>query len=63
MPIGHGRIATKGRPLETMVRLKSSIIEVKADENCLAHALFINIARLTNDPNYIDIVREERYVM
>jgi hypothetical protein len=39
MPIVHGRnrgIATKGSPLETMVRLKKSIIEVKAEENCLA---------------------------
>jgi len=51
MPVGHGRIATKGRPLETMVHLKRSIVEVKAEENCLAHAL-ISIARLTNDPNY-----------
>jgi len=33
MPIGHGRIATKGRPLETMVHLKRTIVEVKAEEN------------------------------
>jgi hypothetical protein len=51
MPIGHGRIATKGRPLENMVHLKRSIVEVKAEKNCLAHALIISIAKLTNDPD------------
>ena len=35
-----------------MVHLKRSIIEVRAEENCLAHALIIAIARLNNDPNY-----------
>jgi len=29
-PIGHGRIANKGRLLETMAHLKRSIVEVKA---------------------------------
>ena len=52
MPIGHGRIATKGRPLENMVHLKRSIVEVKAEENCLAHALIISIAKLTNVSDY-----------
>jgi len=52
MTIGHGRIATKGRLLETMAHLKRSIVEVKAEENCLAHALIISIARLTNDRDY-----------
>jgi len=52
MPIGYGRIATKGRPLETMAHLKRSILEVKAEENCLAYALNIGIAKLTNDPDY-----------
>ena len=33
MPIGHGRIATKGRPLEIMIHLKRSIVEVKAENN------------------------------
>jgi hypothetical protein len=43
MPIGHGggAIATKGRPLESMVHLKRSIVQVKAENNCLAHALVI----------------------
>jgi len=52
MPVGFGRVTTKGRTLETMVRLKRSIVEVKAEENCLAHAIIISIAKLTNDPNY-----------
>jgi len=52
MPIGHGRIATNGRPLETMAHLKRNIVEVKAEENCLAHAKIISIARLTNDSGY-----------
>jgi hypothetical protein len=53
MPIENGEgIPTKGRPLETMVRLKKSIVEVKAEENCFAHAVVIAVARLTNDPDY-----------
>ena len=52
MPIGHGRIATKGRPIEKIVHLKRSIVEVKAEENCLAHALIISIAKLTKDSDY-----------
>jgi hypothetical protein len=35
-----------------MVHLKKSIVEVKAAENCLAHALLIAIAKLINDPDY-----------
>ena len=35
-----------------MVHLKRSIVEVKAEENCLAHALIIAIARVDNDANY-----------
>jgi len=27
-------------------------VEVKAEENCLAHALIIAIARVENDANY-----------
>jgi len=45
-------IKQKGRPLATMLHLKSSIVEVRAEVNCLAHALVIAIARLNNDPNY-----------
>jgi hypothetical protein len=59
MPVGFGRksVKSKGRPLEEMVHLKQSIIEVKADTNCLAHALIIAIARLTKDPNYNSYIR------
>jgi len=54
MPIGHGRgITTKGRPLEIMVRLKRSIVQVKALSNCLAHTLVIAKAKVDgDDANY-----------
>ena len=53
-PVGFGRdgIKRKGRPLATMVQLKSSIVELRAEENCLVHALIIAIARLNNNLNY-----------
>jgi len=35
-----------------MVLLKRSIVEVKAEDNCLAHALIICNVILINDPNY-----------
>jgi hypothetical protein len=50
---GFGRgIKNKGTPLSVMANLKSSIVEVRAEKNCLAHALTIAIAKLTDDPNY-----------
>ena len=54
MSIGHGGngIATKGRPLDNMVHLKRSIVQVKAESNCLAHALLIAKAKVGGDPNY-----------
>jgi len=52
MPVGFGRVISKGTKLETMVHLKRSIVEVKAEDNCLDHALIISNAKLTNDPNY-----------
>jgi len=54
MPGGFGNLALKsmGRPLSTMVHLKKIIVEVKEEENCLAHALVIAIAKVANDPNY-----------
>jgi hypothetical protein len=52
MPIGNSEeIAAKGRSLANMAHLKKSIVEVKAKENCIAHALVIAIAKLTNNPN------------
>jgi hypothetical protein len=50
MPVGFGRVKTKGRQLSVMAHLKRSIIEVKAEENCLAHALIIAVARLMTIP-------------
>jgi hypothetical protein len=35
-----------------MAHLKRSIVEVRAEEYCLAHAIVIAIAKLTNDTNY-----------
>jgi hypothetical protein len=52
MPVGFGGVKTKGRPLSVMAHLERSIIEVKAENNCLAHALNIAITRVTNNPNY-----------
>jgi hypothetical protein len=54
MPVGFGRVAVKtnGRPLSVMAHIKKSIIEVKAESNCLAHAPIIAVAKATNDPNY-----------
>ena len=53
MPTSYGRaVKTKGRQLSVMAHLKRSIIDVKAEENCLAHALIIAIARLGKDSNY-----------
>jgi hypothetical protein len=53
MPVGFGGgVKTKGRPLSGMAHLKRSIMEVKAKNNCLAHALIIAIAKVTNNPNY-----------
>jgi hypothetical protein len=50
--VGFGSVKTKGRPVSVMAHLKRSIIEVKAVENCLAHALVIAIAKVRKDPNY-----------
>ena len=54
IPVGFGRknVRSKGRPVDEMVHLKRSIIQVKAKKYCLAHALIIAIARITNDPVY-----------
>jgi hypothetical protein len=54
MPVGYGKHAmkSKGRPLSVMAHLKRSIVEVKAEENCLAYALIIAIAKLENNAAY-----------
>jgi hypothetical protein len=38
--------------MSVMAHLKRSIVEVKTDENCPAHALVIAMAKVTNDSNY-----------
>ena len=54
MPVGFGHTAlrSKGRTLANLAHLKRSVIEVKAENNCLAHALIVAIARLEKYPNY-----------
>jgi len=47
----YGRFNTV-RTLAARVHLKRSIVRVKSETNCLAHALIIEIAIITNDPNY-----------
>ena len=48
MPFGFGRctLKSRGRPLSVMAHLKKSILEVKAEANCLAQALVIAIAKV-----------------
>ena len=41
-----------GRRLSNLVHLKPSIMEVKAEKDCLAHALLIAIPKITEVPNY-----------
>jgi len=54
MLVGFGKnvLKRRGRPVFVMAQLKRTIVEVKAEENCLAHALVIAIAKVENDPNY-----------
>ena len=54
MPVVFGKCAiqSKGRPLSVMARLKASVVEVKAEDNYLAHALIIAILKGGNNPNY-----------
>jgi len=51
MPLGLGGIKTLGRPLSVMAYLKN-IVQVKAESNCLAHALIIAVAKVDNYANY-----------
>ena len=48
MPTGFGKGAetSKGRFVSVMAHLKKRIVEVMTEENCLAHALVIAIARV-----------------
>ena len=53
-PVGFVKSAIKnsGRPLSVMVHPKTSIVDVIAEENCLAQALVISIAKVENYPDY-----------
>jgi hypothetical protein len=65
MPVGFGGNGTnrKGRPLATMTHLKCSIVEMRGEENCLAHAFVIAIARLNTDANYRSYRKDYKYVL
>jgi len=53
MSVGFGYgIKTKVRPLSVMAHLKKSVMEVKAEENCLAYALRMANPRVDNDAHY-----------
>ena len=54
MPVGFGKnvLKSRGRLLSVMAHSKRSIVEVKAEENCLAHAQLIAITKVDNDPDY-----------
>jgi hypothetical protein len=62
LPVGYGKHAlkSKGRPLSVLAHLKKSIVEVKAEENCLAHALIIAIAKIENVADYNSYRRGRR---
>ena len=63
MPLSFGEnvLKSRGRPLSVMAHLKRSIVEVKAEDNCLAHALVIAIAKVDKNPNY-DAFRKGRKI-
>jgi len=54
MPVGFGKraIKSRGRQLSLMAHFKISLVEVKAEENCLAYAIVISIAKVENVPDY-----------
>ena len=59
MPVGFGKhaIKSKDRKLSVMAHLKRSIVELKAEQNSLVHALVIAISRLEEDPNHNSYLR------
>ena len=65
MPVGFGRksIRSKGQPLDVAAHVKKSIIRVKSDTDCLAHALIIAIARLTKDRKYKSYLQGRRTIL
>ena len=63
MPVGSGSTAqrNKGRTVANLAHLKRSVIEVRAENNCLAHALIVAIARLEKTPTTDRNAKEIRY--
>ena len=64
MPVGFGYnkgIKTMGSLLPVMAHLKKVIVQDKSENNCLAHALIIDIAKLTDEPNYEAYRRGGKY--
>jgi len=64
MPVGfcHTALRSKGRTLGNLANLKRSVIEFKAENNCLAHAFIIAIGGLEKDPNYQSYRKGNIYV-
>jgi len=54
MPVGFGKhvITSTGRTLSVMAHLKTKMVEMKAEENCSAHALLIAIVKVDKDTSY-----------
>jgi len=63
MTVGFGKHAIKrrSRRLYVMAHLKRSNLEVKAEDNCLAHALVIVISKVDKHPKY-DAFRKGRKI-
>jgi len=61
MPVDFGKHALKRMegPFSVMAHLKKSVVELNAEENCLAHSLIIAIAKVDKDSNY-DAFRKGR---
>jgi len=53
IPVRFGNHASKseGRPLSVMAHLKTSVVELKTEDNCLAHSVTLDIAKADKDPN------------
>jgi hypothetical protein len=53
IPVGFGYFQTsKEKPMSVLPHLKRNEVGVNAEENCLAHALLIAVARVTKNPDY-----------
>ena len=54
MPVVFGRaIKSKVRPLSFMAQLKTSVVDLKAEGNCLSHAIIISIGKSENNQEYL----------